>query len=207
MDGKFGYLASTGDFVVAPQYLYAGDFSGGLAVVRMGDNLVTSSYGVIDKMGRPVIGYGRFAFIDTFSDGLAVATTGERNEAGEALYGYIDRDGRYVIKPRFTKALGFADGLAPVRLGDELGYINRQGAIAIKARFKQADGFFDGLAKVTLSDDHEAYVDRTGRVVWRRDYPSTSELDLPANLFGGIKKERDKPSSDTRSTGARTEDD
>jgi hypothetical protein len=41
-------------------------------------------------------------------------------------YGYIDRDGRMVIQPQFSEALGFSEGLAEVGHGGEHGYVDKR---------------------------------------------------------------------------------
>ncbi|MYM91208.1 hypothetical protein GTP91_29040 [Rugamonas sp. FT82W] len=50
----------------------------------------------------------RVSAVRPYADGLAAARCG-------LLWGYLDRDGRFVIPPRYLEAGDFADGLAPVR--------------------------------------------------------------------------------------------
>lgn len=50
----------------------------------------------------------RASAVRPYADGLAAARCG-------LLWGYLDRDGRFVIPPRYLEAGDFADGLAPVR--------------------------------------------------------------------------------------------
>jgi hypothetical protein len=48
-------------------------------------------------------------------------------------WGYIDRTGKYIIKPRFDKADPFSNGLARVELDDTWGYINKTGKFVWKS--------------------------------------------------------------------------
>jgi len=60
-------------------------------------------------------------FFSSFSEGLAPVMT-------EGLkWGYINKDGKFVIEPRFDLAGQFTEGFAKVAIGDKLGYIDKQG--------------------------------------------------------------------------------
>ena len=92
----FGYIDTTGQFVVEPQYARAAEFSEGLAAVLVGDPLAIDSakWGFIDAFGTLVIEPG---FDDQynppyFRDGLA------RVRVGEAQ-GYINPAGEFVWQP------------------------------------------------------------------------------------------------------------
>lgn len=45
----------------------------------------------------------------------------------DGRWGYINKSGTMVVKPRFERALGFSQGRARVRVGDKWGYIDRKG--------------------------------------------------------------------------------
>lgn len=49
-DGKYGYIDSTGKFVIEPRFNWAGEFSEGLARVGIG-----GKGGVIDRTGKVVV--------------------------------------------------------------------------------------------------------------------------------------------------------
>jgi hypothetical protein len=101
MDGKWGFIATNGEYAFDRRFDGAGTFSEGLAEVKVG-----GKWGYIDETGRPVItphldGAGEF------SEGLANVTM-----AGQD--GFIDRTGGVVIKPQFDHAWGLFCGLGMV---------------------------------------------------------------------------------------------
>lgn len=93
-------------------------------------------------------------------------------EKGSRLWGYIDRRGRIVIKPRFYYAKEFSEGLADVNLNGKIGYIDTQGRIVISPKFDPPEKYFEyfdsmfseGLAAVYL-DGKVGYIDRRGEIV------------------------------------------
>jgi hypothetical protein len=73
------------------------------------------------------------------------------------LQDVTESTGKFVINPQFDFAIGFADGLAVVQIGDDRtgkwGYIDKQGKMIINPQFDFAIGFADGLAAVRIGDD------------------------------------------------------
>ena len=101
----------------------------------------------MDPRGKLLHG-AAFAFAVRFSDGLAAV---KPRREGKCCWGYIGKDGRFVIPPKFEDFAGcFSDGVACVRLGGKIGFINRQGEFVIPPQFEQADDFSEGLAPVQL---------------------------------------------------------
>jgi len=50
IDNKYGYINKNADFIIKPQFDFAGDFKNGMAIIRQGDK-----YGIIDKTGKYLI--------------------------------------------------------------------------------------------------------------------------------------------------------
>jgi WG repeat protein/PKD domain-containing protein len=86
-------------------------------------------------------------------------------------FGYINRRGRMVIKPRFDSARGFSEGLARVQVNQRYGFIDTSGRLVITPRFNMANDFSDGLAAVKIPDGtcetcgEWVYINKTGHVV------------------------------------------
>src|SRR4051794_20807220 len=65
-------------------------------------------------------------------------------------WGFIDRTGQVVIRPRFDEAGDFFDRRAPVRVGAKWGYISENGAVVIRPQYDSAGLFRDGRAIVSI---------------------------------------------------------
>jgi hypothetical protein len=78
-------------------------------------------------------------------------------------WGFVDRDGKLIIRPRFESAEQFSEGLAHVSECGRHGFINWQGDYMIHPQYSQAHSFSEGLAAVVFSmkwgyiDHHDRY--------------------------------------------------
>jgi hypothetical protein len=133
----YGYINKQGEFVIPPQFPYAGDFSEGLANVA--EKGKESKAGFIDKSGRWVItprfALGSHAIFNSFKGGLAPVAV--EIKPGIVAWGYIDRNDKMVIEPRFVEACPFDGDVALVYVADA----SRNLAIA-------------------------RYIDKTGKYLW-----------------------------------------
>src|SRR5262245_37222624 len=69
--------------------------------------------------------------------------------------GYVDRNGRIVIKPQFEGACDLSEGLAVISTnekGYKQGYIDETGRIVIRPEFDRATDFSEGLAAVGFGE-------------------------------------------------------
>lgn len=143
LNDRYGYVDTTGKIVVEPQYDYGYEFSSnGMAMI-----LLNKKYGYINTNGDLVIQpqfedawpffdtetaarvkiNGQWKFIDAsgqfvaapkFSEGLGIINDNNR-------FGYIDqKTGQIVIKPQFSAAEDFQEGLACVKYDPEY-YFNQ----------------------------------------------------------------------------------
>jgi WG containing repeat len=102
---KWGYINGTGSIAIHMRFFDAGPFSEGLAPVQAYAAVLL--FGFIDRSGRLVID-GNYSEVHSFCEGLAAV----RNEGS---WGYINRNGKMVIEPKFKWASG---GIAFVIIGD-----------------------------------------------------------------------------------------
>lgn len=115
--GLYGYIDKKGVFVIPPRFLYAGDFSEGLASA-----VEKNKAGFIDKAGHWVITLkialeSRSVF-NAFKNGLAPVAI--KTEHG-IRWGYIDRSGKMAIPAVYLEAFPFDDGVALVYVYDATG--------------------------------------------------------------------------------------
>jgi hypothetical protein len=106
-DGRWGFIDTSGGWVIAPQFTMVRPFDDGFATALDAES---GLYGVIDRQGRWTA-EPQFVYAAAFSQGLAAARGVDGN-----LLGYIDPQGNWVIQPQFSSGEPFADGHAAVAL-------------------------------------------------------------------------------------------
>ena len=165
MGDDYGYIDSTGGWVLEPRFMGARDFSEGLAPVQNFSGL----FGYIDKTGEWALD-PRFEAAWPFSEGLGLV-------AVDGAYGFINAQGEFVIAPRFEAGYPFSEGLAAVQVGEAWGYIDPTGAWVLEPRYALALPFRGGLASVLMPTapgglEYEcAYIDASGGFVfWKGHY-------------------------------------
>jgi hypothetical protein len=116
-------------------------------------------------------------------------------------WGYADKDGKVVIKPQFSRADKFSEGLALVWTGGipltdpvvtsfvKMGYINRAGRWVIHSRLQYYffDDFSNGLVPFRQQSSKWGYMDQMGGTVIRPRFDwagSFSEGIAPVLLDG-----------------------
>ena len=82
-------------------------------------------------------------------------------------FGYIDRQGKYAVRPSFDTIHEFSEGYAGFRQGGLYGYIDEAGRVAIQAQYNSIEPFSTGIAAVRLGDKI-GWIDRTGQFFDRR---------------------------------------
>ncbi len=76
-------------------------------------------------------------------------------------FGYINREGEFIIPPGFDIAGPFSHGLACVELDGHCGFIDKSGQFKIASRFESADDFREGLARVRVGGQN-GFIDVEG---------------------------------------------
>jgi hypothetical protein len=182
-DNKIGLLDKNGSFVVPMEYDDVGNFSDGMAWVRMGDQ-----YGFVDESGDLVIpimldthrietpGVGAFNWsIQNFSEGRAAVII-------DGKCGFIDKTGELVIPAIYCADFydgewgaympRFSNGLARLRMekhGDGgWGYIDRYGNTVVPFEYdiagcRYTGNYTEGLIVVS-KDGSWGFLDTDGNV-------------------------------------------
>jgi WG containing repeat len=171
--GKCGFIDTTGKIIVAPVYDMVLPFSNGLAAVRHND-----LWGYIDYTGKEVIPCRYYEASSFSANGLAAIGT-VPNKSGlvsdnpemvyegdnQVYFGYIDKTGKWVIKPQFTYASSFSEGFAVASISyREYGYINEAGKFVIEPKYADANEFKHGYAFVKMLMYEGVYIDKSGKV-------------------------------------------
>ncbi|UBF26030.1 WG repeat-containing protein [Kovacikia minuta CCNUW1] len=167
-----------------PEMIYAGDFSEGLAAVKIGEK-----YGYIDRTGNLII-QPKFDYAGSFSEGLAVV--GKEGEPEK--WGYIDKAGKLAIPFKFDEAGKFFEGLAQIRVGKDYRsttYINKFGEIVLRIE-KEVFGFSEGIARVCEPPKYPkapcqySYIDKSGASVF------SPQVDAFGRFSEGLAEARGK---------------
>jgi hypothetical protein len=165
-DGKFGYIDKNMSFIILPQYDYARSFADGLTWVS---NKSGKEF-YIDKAGRQVITDFGINGSD-FSEGFA------KFRDKYVGYGYMDTNGKIVIKPQFNSACIFKNGFACVKVDGKWGYINKSGILAIKSQFDEASNFsLDGIAVVKVNGKY-GFINLKGEFITSPQFDEAEWLD------------------------------
>ncbi len=172
VDGQWGYMDEHGEIAIEPEYDVAFPFSDGWGrAERDGTFYFLNPDGEVELTSD-------LDFVDDFSDGLAVAREVERtsDNVRDGIFGYINREGEWVMPPQFKQAYTFSDEWAPVdvNVGDEpefgqsgeaiFAYITPEGSLAVNRLFDGASYFNEGRGAV--EDGFQwGYIDRDGDFV------------------------------------------
>jgi len=190
LKGKWGYIDTTGMFVIPPQFdgFPAGDvdsFSDGLAKITVGDRV-----GYIDKAGGFAVQPKFLSGSQFHNDRAWVVVEGpctywtvrvgcpdfvklprsasDQEARSSCKYALIDKSGTILSTDRFVAVGDFSEGLAPVRVGDHWGFIDAQGSMVVPPRFLQAVSFREGLALISLDRGPKprfGYINHDGVIV------------------------------------------
>ena len=177
----WGYIDAGGSFVIEPVFNIAKDFDDtGLAVISIAEQDSDGKYiyydGIIDSNGDFVAEpkYG-FIYYDDITGKLYDEDLILVGESSFGKYGYIDRNGKEVIKATKYANLGrFApNGLARVWNDDgKIGFINKKGEIVIDFQFDHADGFYDDGYCVVVIDGKYGIINSAGDYIAEPEFES-----------------------------------
>lgn len=152
---RIGFIDRQGQVVIKPQFVAVRAFMDGYAAVSLPREKVVDEQGrsvdhphaFVDRAGR-LHHQTRHAMAMWFSEGLAPMLD-EKNyqqqlKTGRYHYGYLDREFKWAIAPRFTHVEAFHEGFALAYLGGKSGgekdglgggewvCLNRRGEVAFK---------------------------------------------------------------------------
>lgn len=99
---RYGFISHTGEVVISPRYTDATPFSEGVAAAALDSN-----WFFIDHTGKQLF-FDGFKNVSSFHDSLCAATKDGEN------WGYINREGNFIIQPLFESAEDFEAGFAIV---------------------------------------------------------------------------------------------
>ena len=166
---KFGYIDTSGNMVIAPQFDKAGDFSEGMAPALQDDK-----WGYIDTSGKWVL-QPTYDRVKGFNAGYALVLKDDQ-------WNYIDKSGTVLQTPVQEKYYDFNEyGVAFYRVDKKIGLIDTNGKVILEptyevmkpfvngqARVRQGDlwGMIDAAGKITIHVSYNELSDNSGKAVW-----------------------------------------
>jgi len=135
------YIDKTGAQVVPGEFYMAWPFVGDYAGVFKGPGMDACFF--VDRQGKAQT--KEYGGCSTFFDGMAQLSYDKK------LWGYLDKDLKVAVEPKYQRGQVFSEGLAAVFLPDngKCGYINKDGSYQIEPKFKYCGPFAEGVAEVS----------------------------------------------------------
>ena len=176
VNGKYGFVDSSGIMIIPPVYDQVLWFTEGLAPVRIG-----MKWGFIDEKGVTVIPF-KFTSARVFHDGVVIVWVGGTlqintpgiNEISGGSEGIIDKKGKVLAKG-FITINESSQGRMLVGKDDLFGYMDTLGNINVAITYEFAKQFSEGLAAVK-KDGKWGYIDQSGEVIIPFIYEDTVNL-------------------------------
>ncbi len=85
-------------------------------------------------------------------------------------FGYADETGNVVIKPQYTKATFFENGMAKVCKGDKWGYIDETGKPVIAIEYDEIDEFNDNGIALVKKGKKKGYIRKDGSIMIKPEF-------------------------------------
>jgi hypothetical protein len=151
----WGYIRPDGSYAIPPQYQMAWDFQEGWAAVKD-----EQTYFFINKKGQRVLETS-FEEVRAFSNGVAVGRIGSK-------WGWIDRNGEWIVKPIYKFAFDAQEGLIAAEVSEHCyGYMTIDGKAHIAPQFWRAEPFEAGIARVMWENGKHGIINLNGEIIWQ----------------------------------------
>ncbi|MBT2644687.1 WG repeat-containing protein [Bacillus sp. ISL-41] len=164
----WGAIDTTGNWVIPPiagnlkDDLYT-SFQEGISWLEF-----TDGFRPINKQGK-FITNKKYMNHEPFDEGLAAVCD------FNGKWGFIDKTGKEVIKPKYNEVGEFINGIAMIRITQSYGLINKEGKEIVKPQYEEIASFQEGLAKVS-KNGKSGFIDQTGKVVIPLKYDSADSF-------------------------------
>ncbi|MDO5971726.1 WG repeat-containing protein [Flavivirga aquimarina] len=156
-NGVFGYINTSGEYVIEPQFEVAKNFSGNLAAASQ-----DKKWGFIDTSGKWAI-QPEYDKVKAFHAGFALVLKGKQ-------WSYIDSSNKTLTTPVQEKYYDFNDdGIAFFRVEKKLGLLGTDGKLIIEPTYDVIKPFVDGYARVR-NGENWGMIDKKGTVTIPLEY-------------------------------------
>ncbi|HQU85894.1 MAG TPA: WG repeat-containing protein [Pyrinomonadaceae bacterium] len=180
---SWGAIDKNGRIIFEGDFDKLSDFSEGVAIAEKNDEIF-----FVNKLGEKIFAFDKSEYgfdyngTKNFSEGLTAIFDYKIGK-----FGFMNKNGELVIKPKFENAANFSDGLARVSIKKDhreyLGFINTEGDYVIEPKFdidgdflRSSNDFSEDMASLIdapLQMDKEQsflFIDKKGNIVWKTDF-------------------------------------
>lgn len=172
--GKYGFINTKGEVVIKPQFDFAFDFDGELAMIGIGTHSLSSKesdekrcyfsgkVGLIDKTGRIIV-KPTFDDIGEFENGVAKFKKADSR-------GFINSSGKVIIE--IEDCYGLEDfntnGVTKFAKANSLGFVNSSGRVIIEIEdcYELEDFNTNGITRFSPSYRSRGFIDNTGKIMF-----------------------------------------
>ncbi len=166
---KWGYMDSTGQLLISPDFDDAGPFTEGLAAVNQ-----DGKWGYINRKGEIVIPT-QYKSAWAFHEGIARVKPFDQPDQ------YITASQKVLSSIEWSAADDFSDGLARVEVGNAFGYIDTTGKLVLPAVYSRGWNFHHGLAVIAY-DEKCGVINTMGKEIISPQFEQIKHLE-ETNLF------------------------
>lgn len=160
LEGKIGLIDKNGAIVLEPVYDAIGDMEEGVFSAVKGDR-----YYILDIMGNELFNSKEYVFLGVSSDQYIVAA--EEDKDGNVKMGYINKNGKVLIEPKYSEAWNFKNNRALVKTeNDQKLIIDKNGDIIKKLKYENV--LPDDENKTFIFSDENnlfGYLDENGDIL------------------------------------------
>ena len=164
----FGYMDSTGKWIIPPKFTNASPFEGGYAVVSKDSKVY-----LINCKGKKILS----GFNDILSNNInnrILVKTGEKK-------GFVDITGKF-ITPVWDDVKPYSCGLSLVKQDNMYGFMDTTGNIAIPVEYTSANSFTPNGRAIVKKDYMYGVIDTKGNEIVPVSYRYI-EYQHPCNLY------------------------
>ncbi len=134
VNGRFGFVDTTGRFVLRPAFRAMRTFASGSLLLLEGD--LWSMYGPDGRELHPAT----WTAVGLVREDRCWVSDGRAT-------GFVDGTGRLVVPLRYDQARDFVEGRAAVRRGAKWGFLDREGREVVPPRFDEVTDYSKGSSK------------------------------------------------------------
>lgn len=136
--GQWGFIDSTGQLTISPQYEFVNDFEEKTAVCKK------EKWGAIDKDNQPIL---EFKY-RSISRNAGLLQAGVKNKRPI----FFDAMGNAIVDWGYEKFKNFSEGFCAVKKNGKWGLVNEKGKEVLGCQFLMVNSFSEGLAGIQDED-------------------------------------------------------